>query len=55
MITEIILSIIGTTLIWAACDVNRKEESRIKIGSKWWWLQLLLIVSGMFIYHLGSK
>jgi hypothetical protein len=53
MITEIILLIIGASLICAACDLKRPKEYSLKIGSKWWWLQILLIVSGMLIYKLG--
>lgn len=45
MILKLILSIIGAALIWAACDVNRPKEHRIKIHSKLWWLQLILILA----------
>jgi len=53
MIAQFILSITGAGLIWAACNVKRKKESRIEIGSKWWWLQVVLIVFGMMLYYLG--
>jgi hypothetical protein len=49
---QFILSILGYVLLWWACDVNRKEESKVTIFSKWWWLQLFLIgIGSLLIIH----
>ena len=50
MIQEILMQLTGVILIWAACDVKRKEESKIKIYSKYWFLQLMLITAGLTLY-----
>lgn len=54
MIQEILMQLTGAILIWAACDVKRKEESKVKIGSKYWFLQLVLIIAGVTLYKYAT-
>jgi hypothetical protein len=44
-----LISIVGYTMIYIACDVNRKEDSKIKIFTKGWWIQLTLVTIGVII------
>ncbi len=46
---NLLISIIGCGFIWLACDMGRKEESQIKLFSKYWWLQVLLIGIGIYL------
>lgn len=50
-ILNLIFYIIGYLFIYAGADVGRKPDSIIKSGSKDWWLQLFLIIIGVFIIN----
>lgn len=54
MVQELLMQITAAILIWAACDVKRGKESKVKIGSKWWFLQLVLIVAGVMLYKYAT-
>ncbi len=48
---EIAISILGYVLLWAATDVGRKEESKIKFMRGKWWLIFTLIIAGVYIIN----
>ena len=48
---EIAISILGYVLLWAATDIGRKEESKIKFVRGKWWLILTLITTGTYIIN----
>ena len=52
MMMEFIYSVLGHILLWSAINVGRKEDSKVKIFSKKWVLQMTLIVSGALIVKL---
>ena len=52
MILKLILPIIGAAFIWAACGIKRDEDSKIKIYSKDFWVQFLLITVGVILMNL---
>lgn len=47
--THFIILTIGFMLIWAATDVNRNDGSKIKAFSKYFWIQVLLILIGVLL------
>lgn len=46
---ETLISIVGFLLLWAATDVGRNKESKIKIGTKKWFAVFTLITIGGLI------
>ena len=48
---EIGISILGYVILWAATDVGRKEESKIKFMGGKWWLIFTPIISGVYIIN----
>ncbi len=48
---EIAISILGYILLWAATDVGRKEDSKIKFMRGKWWLIFTLITVGAYIIN----
>ena len=46
---SLLVSAVGYMFIFAACDVNRKSESKIPFFSKQWFLQIGLVVMGTLI------
>jgi len=53
--TNFIISLIGYFLIFVACDINRKEESKISFFSFDYVLQILLVSIGtQIIIHYAK-
>lgn len=48
---EIAIKILGYLLLWAATDIGRKEDSKIKFMRWKWWLILTLITVGTYIIN----
>ena len=46
---EMITIILGYILLWAATDVGRKTDSKIKFMRGKWWLIFTLIIVGAYI------
>ena len=55
MFIEICLQLVAWVLIWAACDIGRKKESKIKPFSQNWFLQYLLLVTGSLLMYFAIK
>jgi len=52
---NVIVIIVGFVLLWAATDVGRKKDSKIKIFSWEWFLILILIVVGVTLINYNIK
>lgn len=50
MISSLLFGILAGAMMWAAADVKRKDDSRVKIYSPYWWLQMALFVGAVLIY-----
>ena len=50
-----ILAIVAYVLIFAACDVNRNEESKIKMFSGYWLIQLLLVMLAGILFQIAYR
>jgi len=46
---QIIIEFIGYILIVLAIEINRNEDSKIKLFSSHWWQALILVTTGVFI------
>jgi len=55
ILKEIAIGSIAGALLWAAIDVKRKSDSKVKMYSKWWWLQFILIVSALLLFKLATN
>lgn len=49
-----LLFIIGYVFLYAACDLYRKEDSKIQFLSKEWFIQVLLVTIGGSILVFGT-
>ena len=43
----ILIQIAGWFLLCVACDINRNEDSKIRMFDKNWFIQLILILAGV--------
>lgn len=46
---QFILNLIGSFLIWSAVDIYREEDSKVKIWSKEFWIQCILIILAIIL------
>lgn len=46
---EVIMGILGYTLIWAATDIGRDDKSKLNPKQGKWWLMAALIFMGCHI------
>jgi hypothetical protein len=44
-----IINIVGFILLWAASDIGRGPESKIRMFSPNWWIILVLITAGVLM------
>ena len=49
MIKQLLIASVGCFFFWIAADIHRDEDSKIKLFSKYWVIQLVLIVIGTLI------
>ena len=50
MNTEIIAMSLAYIIIYSACDLNRKKDSKIPILSKWWFVRVLMVtIAGVIL------
>ena len=50
MDTEIIAMSLAYIIIYSACDLNRKKDSKIPILSKWWFVRVLMVtIAGVIL------
>ena len=50
MNTETIVMLVAYLIIYAACDLNRKEESKIPFLSKWWFVKVIMVtIAGVML------
>lgn len=49
---EILFKIAGVILLFAAVDVGRDEESKIKLFSKNWWIVCVLLFVGLKLLNV---
>ena len=52
---EEVIIIIGYILLWAATDVGRKQDSKIKFMRGKWWLIFGLITVGAYVISTAHK
>jgi len=52
---EEVIIILGFVLLWAATDVGRKQESKIKFMKGKWWIIFGLISVGVYIISNARK
>lgn len=50
---KLLLLFIGAFLIMLACDYKRKEDSKIRIFTKDWFLVILLLSIGVYLMHFN--
>lgn len=49
MNTEIIAISLAYIIIYSACDLNRKKDSKIPMLSKWWFVRVLMVTIAVVI------
>jgi len=51
-IIKFLVSLFGFFLIYTACDLNRKEDSKIKMYSREWFLTIALVIAGIALNQI---
>jgi hypothetical protein len=49
---NLILEIIGLTILFYSTEIGRGEESKIKFFSGKWWLRIALITIGVTLFDI---
>lgn len=48
-----LIGLIGCMIIFAACDVYRPND-KIKVFSKYWFIQMMLVIIGMCLFSYST-
>jgi hypothetical protein len=52
--THMLVTILGFVFLFAACDVGRGPDSKVKRYGKLWLIQMVLITLGVFLTSIGN-